>query len=122
MKAVLAVSCVVLLCLGCDESPPVAPTPSAPALTALFLSFSGGGTNSEGELPVGRNVQFRALARFADGSGQTLTADALTWTTANANVATVSSTGVVQGVAPGITGITATFHGVAGSLNVVVVL
>ena len=121
MKVVLTVSCVVLLCFGCDASPPVTPSPSPPALTALFLSFSGGGTNSEGELPVGRNVQFRAFARFDDGSGQALTSDAPTWQTVNANIATVSSTGVVQGIAPGITGITATYQGVTGTLNVVVV-
>ncbi len=121
MKFVLTVSYAVLLCSGCDASPPVTPAPSPPALTALFLSFSGGGTNSEGELPVGRSVQFRAFARFDDGSGQTLTPDAPTWQAVNANIATVSSTGVVQGIAPGISGIIATYRGVRGTLNVVVV-
>ena len=90
-------------------------------LTALFLSFSGGGTNSEGELPVGRNVQFRVFARFDDGSGQTLMPDVPTWQTAHPNIASVSSAGIVQGVAPGIAAISATHQGVAGSLNVVVV-
>jgi hypothetical protein len=121
MQVTLIVSCVVLLGFGCDERQPVAPTPTPPVLTAVFLSFSGGGTNSEGEVPVGRNVQFRAFARFADGSGQTLMSDAPTWQTADANIASVSPTGIVQGISPGITAITATYHDVAGSLNVVVV-
>ena len=121
MKVFLSVVCASFLCFACDERPVLAPTPAAPSLVALFLSFSGGGTNSEGELPVGRTVQFRAFARFSDGTGQNVAADAVTWQSADTNIATVSSTGVVEGVSPGIAGITATLNGVGGNLNVVVV-
>jgi hypothetical protein len=85
-----------------------------------LLSFTGGGINSEGELPVGKSVQFSAFARLSDGSGQMVTS-AATWNTANANIATVSAGGLVQGVAPGITAITATYQGLPSSLNIFVV-
>ena len=119
MKHLFGSLCVCVIFSACDDTPALAPTPT-PTLSAIFLSFSGGGINPEGELLVGRTVQFTAFARYSDGTGQTVTTSVAAWQTANAGIATVSAGGLVQGVGPGITAITATYQGVAGSLNVVV--
>ena len=71
--------------------------------------------------PMCLTIQMMAFARLSDGTGQTVTSSAATWQAASASIATVSAGGLVQGVAPGMTAITATYQGIAGSLNVMVV-
>ena len=61
-----------------------------------------------------------AVGTFSDGGKQDLTSTA-SWTSSNASVATVGKqTGVVSGMSPGITTITAVFNGVVGSAAVTV--
>ena len=68
-------------------------------------------------------MQYTATATFADGSTQNLT-NSVTWTSSAPSVATVSAasgnSGVVLGVAPGTSTITATFAGVPGSTTLTV--
>ncbi|HEV2150143.1 MAG TPA: Ig-like domain-containing protein [Longimicrobiaceae bacterium] len=69
-------------------------------------------------IAVGGSVDLAAVAR--DGSGQVLTGRPVTWATSNAGVATVSSTGVVTGVAGGTVTVTATSEGKSGTAQVTV--
>ncbi|HUF64821.1 MAG TPA: Ig-like domain-containing protein [Gemmatimonadaceae bacterium] len=61
-------------------------------------------------------------ATTSDVSGNTLTGRTVTWTTNASAVATVSSSGVVTGVAPGTATITATSEGKSGTATVTVTL
>jgi uncharacterized protein YjdB len=57
----------------------------------------------------------QAVATIRDGSGNTLTGRTVTWSSAAAGVATVSSSGAVTAVGPGAVLITATSEGQSGS-------
>jgi uncharacterized protein YjdB len=83
------------------ESPP-APTVSSVSVTPASTT-----------LAVGESVQLSATAK--DAGGATLSGIALTWTSSNTGVATVSSAGVVKGLAGGSATVTATAQGVSGS-------
>src|SRR6266513_2640794 len=71
-------------------------------------------------LQVGQTVQLTAAPK--DSAGIALTGRAVTWTSSNSAMATVSSSGLVKGVAPGTATITATSEGKAGSAAVTVTL
>jgi len=71
------------------------------------------------EVEVGSSLAFTATPR--DSAGNTLNNRPVVWTTSSAAVATVSGTGVVQGVAQGTTTITATIEGKSASTTVSVV-
>ncbi|MBK7832773.1 MAG: Ig-like domain-containing protein [Gemmatimonadetes bacterium] len=64
-------------------------------------------------LIVGQTVQASAVVK--DGTGNTLTGRAVTWTSSDVSVATVSASGLVQGLSPGLTTITATAEGKSGT-------
>jgi hypothetical protein len=66
----------------------------------------------------GARVRLRAVLR--DASGTTMPSRPLTWSSANEEVAIVSSNGVVVGVAPGVTTITASADGVSATITVIV--
>ena len=63
---------------------------------------------------VGSTAQFVATATSPSGTTEDVTASA-TWASSNTSIATVSSGGMVTGVASGSVVITATFSGVAGT-------
>jgi uncharacterized protein YjdB len=65
---------------------------------------------------VGATTQLTATVR--DGAGTTLTGRTVTWATSAAAVATVSSAGLVTGVAAGTATITATSEGVSGTATI----
>jgi hypothetical protein len=69
-------------------------------------------------LLVGGTQQLTATAR--DASGNTLTGRAVTWSTSNASIATISSTGLVTAVAAGSATLTATVEGVQGMAAITV--
>lgn len=74
-----------------------------------------------GTTSLQRNNTFQFTATTRDGLGNVLTGRVVTWSSSNTNVATVSSTGLVTGVAGGSATITATSEGVQGTLTVNVV-
>ena len=84
--------------------PAVVP-PAAPTLTQISVS------PTSSQIAFGTPVQLRALGAYSDGSVQNLTATA-TWTTSNATLATVSSTGLVTGKAAGLVSVQAQLGGV----------
>ncbi|MCU0940106.1 MAG: Ig-like domain-containing protein, partial [Burkholderiaceae bacterium] len=69
-------------------------------------------------LQVGEVAQLTAVAR--DQFGDVLAGKTAAWSTADSTIATVSSTGLVQALAPGAVSITATVDAVAGSVSLTV--
>src|SRR5205085_2857394 len=71
-------------------------------------------------VPQGQTVQLTATPR--DASGNALSGRAVTWTSSNTSVATVTNTGRVSGVTAGSATITATSEGQSGTALVTVVV
>ena len=80
---------------------------SGSTLTSITLS------PGSGLVSVGGTLQLTATGNYSDGSTQNLTNTA-TWTTTNANAATVNA-GLVNGIGAGAAQITATYTGVSSS-------
>ena len=70
---------------------------------------------------LGAGSTMQAVATLRDANNNILTGRTVTWASGNTAFATVSSSGLVAGVAAGATTITATSGGVSGSSNVTVV-
>jgi hypothetical protein len=100
--SVLAIVCgMALFAIACGDS-----TTAATSASALSIS---------GTAPaVGATSQFKATATMADGSTQDVTSQA-SWSSSNATVATVSSTGLVTGVASGSVTVAASYLTVSAS-------
>lgn len=88
---------------------------------------SGGGTVAVGSVVLGSttaSIQAGATvtltATTRDASGNALSGRAITWTTSDATIATVSSTGVVTGQGPGTATITATSEGKTAQATITV--
>jgi hypothetical protein len=95
----------VALCdLGISAGPPPAPVGSV-TVTPGTAGLTAGDT-------------IRLSAEVKDGAGNPLTGRAVTWSTSSAGVATVSTTGLVTGVAAGPATITAASEGQTGSATV----
>ncbi len=107
------------------------------ALTsALLLASCGGGgdggtpqvkpvtvatvrvTPSAAALDIGATIQLNATA--TDAIGTVIAGKTVTWTSATPAVATVTTTGLVSGLAAGTVAVTATIDGVIGSSSVTV--
>jgi trimeric autotransporter adhesin len=71
-------------------------------------------------VPKGETEQLSATGNYSDGSTQNVT-DSATWSTSDASDATVSSTGLVAGVATGLATITASYSSVDGTSAITVV-
>jgi hypothetical protein len=96
---------------------PTVPTgPTNPTGPVTITSLAVTGTSP---LSVGQSAPWHAVATFSDGSSQDVTG-AATWASAGPGTAGVNAAGVVTGVAPGTTTITAVFNGKLGSAPVTV--
>lgn len=98
-----------LLAIGtvaCSSKSSTPTTPTAPAtVTAVAVT---------GSAPlVGLTSQLTATATLSNNTTQNVTSQA-SWQSSNTGIATVSSAGVVTGVAPGDVDITATYQSTAG--------
>lgn len=69
-------------------------------------------------ITAGKTSQLTATLK--DANGNTLTGRTITWSSSATNIATVSSSGLVTGVAVGTATITATSEGKSGTANVVI--
>jgi uncharacterized protein YjdB len=80
-------------------------------------------TPTAASVPVQVELQYTAIASFADGGTQNLT-DSVTWTSSAPAIATIGDTagsrGLATGVFPGATTLSATFGGVSGSTTLTV--
>src|SRR5260370_18770827 len=104
----LLASAAVVLLLTCNNEGP--PTPVASVTV----------TPPAATIAVGVIVQLTATTR--DANAKALTGRTVSWTSSNTAVATVSSTGLVTGVAPGSSTITATSEGQSGTAALTVLL
>ena len=75
-------------------------------------------TPNDNPVVVGQTTQLTAEAR--DASGQALAGRAILWSTSAANIATVTSNGIVTAIAPGTATITATSEGKTGTATITV--
>jgi uncharacterized protein YjdB len=75
-------------------------------------------TPGSATVPIGQTTTLTATTK--DALGNTLTGRAVTWTSGNTSVATVSSSGVVTAVAVGSSVITATSEGKTGTATITV--
>lgn len=85
------------------------PPPTTPTLTGLSIT---GNTN----INVGQTTQLHAVAQYSDGSTQTVTASA-NWSSSAPATASVAG-GLVVGLTPGTTTITATYSGLSAQTAV----
>ncbi len=93
---------------GSPTTPP--PPPPPPVLTAITIS-------GETTVAVGASLSLTAIPKDQNGSAIAVT---INWTSGSAGVATVSSSGVVTGVAPGTAVITATSGSVSATATITV--
>ena len=98
----------VVACGGDGGADIQQPTPVA------AVTVTGPATTVE----IGQTVQFTASAQ--DAGGTLVEGRMFEWTTANAAVANVSTTGIVTGVAEGSTDISASTEGITGSVTITV--
>ncbi len=84
-----------------------------PVLTSIAV------TPTNPSIAVGGQQQFTATGTYSDGSHRDLTSSA-TWTSSSPTVATISSTGLATGVAPGSTTIQAAVGSINGSTSLTV--
>jgi len=71
-------------------------------------------------MSVGTTAQLTATGVYGHGNHPTTTqdlTDSVTWTTASADVATVSPTGLITATGPGVIQITASIHGFTGTIT-----
>src|SRR5205807_309673 len=107
-------------------------TPGSATITATSEGKSGTASITVTDVPVasvavspptatvqhGQTVQLTATARELNGTA--LSGRAVTWSSSNTSVATVSISGLVSGVTPGSATITATSEGKSGTASVTV--
>jgi uncharacterized protein YjdB len=73
-----------------------------------------------GSQTVSQGLTLQLAATMRDGTGAVLAGRTVSWTTSNASIATVSSTGLVTGASLGVVQITAECEGVTSSVTVTV--
>src|SRR5207302_655296 len=91
--------------------PPTAPLPTTPVASVDAPPPTA-------TVQAGQTVQLTATPR--DANGAALSGRAVSWSSSNPSVATVSSSGLVSGVTPGSATITATSEGKSGTASVTV--
>lgn len=100
-RSLIAVSALVLLA-ACGDDVSITPPPEAPPATIARVDV----IPAQLSIDVGEKVVLTATVQVNQGSGAPATT--VTWTSANAAIASVSASGEVTGVAPGTTTIRAT--------------
>ncbi len=109
MALVVGLTALMSGCGGSTtSSQPRVPTSSSPPSPLAIIGVTGTAP------AVGSSRSFAAAASYFDGSVYLVTAQA-TWTSSDTAIATVSSAGLVTGLAVGSTTITATYKGVSGT-------
>lgn len=109
VSQVLSIALLLSACSG-DGGTDIQPPPAVTAVTVTAPT-----TNVE----TGQTVQLAATAQ--DAEGDRVEVGAYEWTTTDGAIASVSSTGLVTGLAPGQVEISATTGSVTGSLAIEVV-
>jgi hypothetical protein len=108
-KSGLAVGFLVVFLAACKGTDGTGP----PVTTTVQVS------SSPNQIAVGETAQASAIVK--DQNGNPLTGKTITWTSLNQGVATVSSGGIIMGVAPGSATIQGSVDGITGSATIIVV-
>lgn len=101
--------CALLLSVACKGS-----EIADPAVTTTVLV-----TSSPTQITVNETAQASAVVK--DQSGNSLSGKTIVWTSLNQSIATVSSAGLIRGVAPGTATIQGTVDGITGTAAIQVV-
>ena len=88
-------------------------TPNSPLLSSISIQATSA------SIAPGATDQFSATGQYNNGTTQNLTTQ-VSWTSSNTPVATISSAGLVTGVAAGTTAISASLNGATGSTQLTV--
>ena len=107
-------SCVLAACGGGGGDGSTPTTPNTPAAVATVDV-----TPTSSTVLAGATAQLAASTK--DASGSVLTGRTVAWTTSNAAVATVASSGLVTTISSGTATITATSEGKSGSASITAV-
>jgi CarboxypepD_reg-like domain/Protein of unknown function (DUF3761)/Bacterial Ig-like domain (group 2) len=99
---------------GGGSSAPAGPSTGTTTPTVTSVAVTGSTPS------VGSSAQFAANATLSNGTAQTVTSVA-TWQSSAANVATVTSAGLVAALAAGETDITATYQGSSGKMHLTLI-
>jgi alpha-tubulin suppressor-like RCC1 family protein len=113
MKRSLALALAALAACEGPFVPPTLPPPGPPAVAQVVV------TPDSGIVITGDSL--RLLVTLRDSASQVITGRSVVWQSANAAVATISSTGVVHGVTTGSTSIRASVEGHADTVTVSVI-
>ena len=89
---------------------PITTTTTTTTTITVTLSSITIAPNPPLSLTMGSTQQFTANGNYSDGSTKDISSQ-ITWTSSNSAAATISSTGLTNGVSVGITNITATISG-----------
>jgi trimeric autotransporter adhesin len=101
-------------------APIIITTTTTTTMTTVTLSSITIAPNPPPSLTMSSTQQFTATGNYSDGSTKDISSQ-ITWTSSNSAAATISSTGLANGVAVGVTNITATISGLP-SLSVKLVV
>lgn len=106
---------IVAVAAACGGSGDTTTAPAGPLATVTVSAVTT-------TVSLGSTLQLTAIPK--DASGNVISGLSATWTSSNTSVATVSSVGVVSGLAVGSVTITATINGIAGTagLSVAVIV
>jgi hypothetical protein len=119
MRQALLLLLLSLSAAACSGQKPTAPTNTppateSPALSKVWLCCGANG------ISLNQERQLEVRATYADGSIKDVTNAATAWKSSNPAVATVSSTGLVKGLAAGNFDVTATYQSMEGSWDLYV--
>ena len=106
---VAALLLVLSACGGDSTSPPPPPPPPPPAIASVVIEADAK------NVPIGGTLQLRTVVKDVTGATRT---DAVTWTAVDADVATVSTGGLVSGVKGGVARVRATVAAISDEASV----
>ena len=110
IQAVLVASVLAAVAASCQSK-------SSPGPSVSGVTVTGNSTFAN----KNQTSQLTATANFSSGSPQDVTSQSF-WSTSNASIATVTSSGLVTAVGNGTATITATYQNVPGTLSVTITL
>jgi hypothetical protein len=122
--SIIPLAIVATIAIGCgDRASPTGPSEpaasSAPLAAPIVQAVTISGSGQTMALPIGQAAQLKATAQMADGSSVDVSGSAI-WSSDNAAVATVSTSGMVTANGAGSAAITARYLSATGTFTMAV--